>query len=315
MTDDPTVLHELQEPAREMHKRFHRLVEPLRPDLYRYFLRLCGSPFDAEDFVQETLTRAFGRLHQFYQPLETRQYIFRMATNLWIDHCRRASKFGFEPLEMDLPDDPDLTDDTRAALERLVDLLQPRQRVALLLKDVFGFSIEEIATFLETTPGAVKALLHRGRSTLATTPEEEYAVRHDPEKRRLVSAYAERFSARNWDGMAELLRHDATVTIVGVDEEYGRDYIRGTSIADAALDVLPGHRTEVVSIDGEPIVIQMFRPDDGPDALRNALRFNIDGADITRIIDYWFCPDTIREIASRLGLRAEPYGSYTVGEG
>lgn len=310
----PDHLHDLQKPAREMHQRFHRLVEPLRPDLYRYFLRLSGSPFDAEDFVQETLTRAFGRLHQFYQPLETRQYVFRIATNLWIDHCRRASKFGFEPLDMDVPDEPDLTDETRAALERLVDLLQPRQRVALLLKDVFGFSIDEIATFLETTPGAVKALLHRGRSTLATTPEGEYAVQHDPDKLRLVTAYAERFSAQNWDGMAELLRHDATVTIVGVDEEHGRDYIRGTSLADAALDVLPGQRAQIVVLDGEHIAIQIFRPDDGPEALRNVLRFTTDGTAITRVIDYWFCPDTIMEIASRLGLRAEPYGRYTVEE-
>ena len=47
-----------------MYRQFHRLIEPLRPNLFHYFLRLTGSPFDAEDLVQETQTRAFGRLFQ-----------------------------------------------------------------------------------------------------------------------------------------------------------------------------------------------------------------------------------------------------------
>ncbi len=309
-----TDLKELQRPVREMHRQFHTLVEPLRPDLFRYCLRLTGSPFDAEDLVQETLTRAFGRLFQFYQPLETRQYMFRIATNLWIDHYRRAQKIRFEPLDHDLRDDElgmEIGHDTRAALERIVDLLEPRQRVAVLLKDVFDFSIDEIATFLETTPGAVKALLHRGRTKIATSVNTEPKPTLDPVKLRLAEAYAERFSAQDWDGLVGLLRQDATLSIVGIDEEHGRDYIRGSSVEHTAQDILPGQRAEMVLLDGEPLVLWLFRPDDGPEAVRDVVRFDTDGAHITHAYEYWFCPDLVREVASRLGRRAEPFGAYT----
>jgi RNA polymerase sigma-70 factor (ECF subfamily) len=164
-----SALHDLQHPLRTIHQQFHATIEPIRPDLFSYCLRLTGSVFDAEDLVQETLTRAFGRLFQYYQPVEPRPYIFRMATNLWIDQYRRAQRLAFEPLTRDdqgVSDDPDLDEEVREALQVIVDLLEPRQRVAVLLKDVFGFSNAEIAEFLETTPGAVKALLHRGRARI-----------------------------------------------------------------------------------------------------------------------------------------------------
>jgi RNA polymerase sigma-70 factor, ECF subfamily len=315
MSDSSENLHDLQQPVREIHRRFHELIEPLRPDLYRYFLSLCGSPFDAEDLVQETLTRAFGRLFQFYQPLETRKYIFRMATNLWIDQQRRARKIRFEPLEVDPESSafsPETSVDTHAALERAVDLLEPRQRVAILLKDVFGFSLNEIATFLETTPGAVKALLHRGRVRVSSVPHDAAPGIPDPARMRLAHAYADCFTAQDWDGLVSLLRQDATATIVGVDEEHGRDYIRGTSIQDASLNTLPGQRAEAILLDGEPVVLHLFKPDDGPEALRSVIRISTDGHDITHVRDYWFCPDVVHEVASRLNLRAEPSGSYTV---
>ena len=308
-------LNDLQEPVRAMHRRFHDLIEPLRPDLFRYFLRLSGSPFDAEDLVQETLTRAFGRLHQFYQPLETRQYIFRMATNLWIDQCRRARAIHFEPLPDEIEAEDfgiDLQPETLAALAQIVDLLEPRQRVALLLKDVFSFKIDEIATFLETTPGAVKALLHRGRKAVAAGRVEPAEVTTDPVKLRLAEAYAERFTAQDWDGLVALLRHDATTTIVGVDEEHGRDYIRRTSVADTAQDILPGQRAEVVVLDGEPVILWLFQPDTGPEAVRDVLRIASDGEYITHVRDHWFCPELVREVAARLNRTAEPYDGYTV---
>jgi RNA polymerase sigma-70 factor, ECF subfamily len=313
--DTCSELQDLQQPVREMHQRFHELIEPLRPDLYRYFLSLCGSPFDAEDLVQETLTRAFGRLFQFYQPLEARKYIFRMATNLWIDQQRRARKIRFEPFEVDPGSsafNPETSVDTHAALERAVDLLEPRQRVALLLKDVLGFSLDEIATFLETTPGAVKALLHRGRVRVSSTPAETAPSTPDPAVTRLAQAYADRFTAQDWDGLVSLLRQDATATIVGVDEEHGRDYIRGTSIQDTSLNILPGQRAEATLLDGEPVILHLFRPDEGQEGLRSVIRISTDGHDITHVRDYWYCPDVVREVAARLNLRAAPSGSYTI---
>lgn len=305
-------LHELQRPLRELQRQFNALIEPHRPDLYAYCLRLTGSPFDAEDLVQETLSRALGRLFQYYQPLESRPYLFRTATNIWIDACRRAQRLRFVPLDDDVASsaydiEPDEAD---AAWAALADLLEPRQRVAVLLKDVFDFSLQEIATFLETTPGAVKALLHRGRRRISRN--RDAPVREpDAGAMRLARAYAERLSAGNWDGIAALLRADATVSIVGVDEEIGLDWIRATSLADSAQHPLPGNDAELVLLDGEPLVLWLFESNQGV-AIRDVIRLTTDGEQITHVRQYWYCPDVVREVGRRLGRLAVPDGVYGV---
>jgi RNA polymerase sigma-70 factor, ECF subfamily len=195
-----------------------------------------------------------------------------------------------------------------------VGVLEPRQRVALLLKDVFCFSIGDIADFLETTPGAVKALLHRARGRV----ERERGLPPrgtDPVTVSLARQYAERLNAQDWDGIAALLRADATVSIVGVDEEHGRDYIRATSLADSAQDELPGSRAELVWLDGEPLILWLFRPDAGPEAIRDVLRITTDGERVAHVWMYWYCPDVVREVARRFDRRAEPAGVYTVQSG
>jgi RNA polymerase sigma-70 factor, ECF subfamily len=311
----PQDLKEMQSPVRDLHKQFHALVEPLRPDLFKYFLRLTGSPFDAEDFVQETLARAFGRLHQFYQPLETRRYVFRIATNLWIDQFRRACLVAFEPLEEDQPAntiDPVRKPEVVEAWQRVVAVLEPRQRVAILLKEVFDFSIAEISEFLMTTPSAVKGLLNRGRSRLRQVNSQAGEISMDEDRLRLAALYAERLDAQDWDGLAVLLREDATMHLIGCDEEFGRDYIRKTSLEDASKDMLPGHRAELVILDGEPLVLWLFRPDDGPEAIRDVLRVFTAGEAILQVRSYWFCPDVIREVGRRLNRRTEPMGAYTI---
>jgi len=68
---------------------FNRRVEPLRPDLFRFCLKLTGNPFDAEDLVHDGMLRAFGALalhrHQLHEP---RAYMLRTLSNLWIDMAR-----------------------------------------------------------------------------------------------------------------------------------------------------------------------------------------------------------------------------------
>jgi RNA polymerase sigma-70 factor (ECF subfamily) len=308
-------LKQLQQPMRELHRQFHSLIEPHRPDLYAYCLRLTRSPFDAEDLVQETLTRVFGRLFQLYQPVEPRPYLFRVASNLWIDTCRRAAKIALEPLDDSVPDasvGQERVDEVHDALVRVIELLEPRQRVAVLLKDVFGFSIAEIASFLETTPGAVKGLLHRGRNRIEQQREDAMIAKPGIETLRLAEAYAARLSAEDWDGLAALLREDATVTIVGIDEEHGRDWIRASSFADSEANPLPGNRAEVVFLDDDPVVLWLFQPDDGDEAIRDVVRLSTDGEHVTHVRQYWFCPDVIREVGRRLDRRAKPAGAYTI---
>ena len=83
-------LQEFAPSVREVHDRFVEATERHRPALWDYCLRLTGSPWDAEDLVQETMLRAFARLSHVWQPLrDGRAYLFRIASNTWIASLRR----------------------------------------------------------------------------------------------------------------------------------------------------------------------------------------------------------------------------------
>lgn len=83
-------------------------IEAHRPALYHYCRRLTGDPFDAEDLHQETVLRAFSKLSERFEPVaHPKAYLFRMATNLWIDWQRRAAWYASDPpADIPAPDPP-----------------------------------------------------------------------------------------------------------------------------------------------------------------------------------------------------------------
>src|SRR4051794_40098689 len=153
--------------ARRTWHGFLMVYEPLRPELYRYCRYLTRSPWDAEDLAQDALAQAFSTLSRMGQaPPNPRAWLFRVASNLWIDRARRERRhLGLErTAEPNLPvSDPQ---STREAASTLVAQLAPQERAAVVLKDVFEWTLEEIAEALTTTVGAVKTAIHRGRSKL-----------------------------------------------------------------------------------------------------------------------------------------------------
>src|SRR5689334_18800903 len=92
-TDD---LNRLSARSRDLRGEFLDMIEVVRPALWRYCLRLTGSPWDAEDLVQDTLVRAFGRLAQNWQPTNPRSYLFRIATNGWLDSRKAAPMLAID---------------------------------------------------------------------------------------------------------------------------------------------------------------------------------------------------------------------------
>src|SRR5262245_17835002 len=145
--------------------RFLDSYEPLRPELYRYCRHLTRSPWDAEDLAQDALTRAFVTLGQLgAAPPNPRAWLFRVASDLWIDQMRRRHP------EVPLP--PELAESgrdpmaAREAAGALLGQLSPQERAAVVLKDVFELSLEEVAETLSTTTGTVKTALHRARGKL-----------------------------------------------------------------------------------------------------------------------------------------------------
>ena len=295
-------------------REFLESLEPLRPALHRYCRRLTGNVWDAEDVVQETLAQAFARAAESSGAIERPMaWLVRIATNAYLDAFRRP-----RPIPADIPDlaASDLVDtmEVRDALDELATLLPPQERAALILKDVFDLSLSEIAAMLETTVGAVKAALHRGRSRLTADDRPVQLARRSRPDRQLLDAFAAAFSAYDIDAVAGLLMEDAVSDVVGMVYEVGRETARTGSLHHTfVLETERRYRAEVIELDGEPLVVLWGRPSDeetASEAIQDVLR--IDGADgkIARLRWYFFCPETITEVAERLGVPARPIGYH-----
>ncbi|HEY6736054.1 MAG TPA: RNA polymerase sigma factor [Roseiarcus sp.] len=154
---------------------FLALVGDLRPELHRYCSRLTGSVIDGEDVVQDSLASAFVALKTLEAAPSMRAWLFRIAHNRALDHLRSRALRAAEPLEAaaETPDseaaDPleglMRQEAVRAAVSRFVEL-PIAQRSVVVLKDVLGHSLEDIAALLDTTVNAVKGHLARGRARL-----------------------------------------------------------------------------------------------------------------------------------------------------
>ncbi len=209
-------------------RRFLDTYEPLRPDLYRYCRHLTRSPWDAEDIVQETLARAFVNLGLMAEaPHAPRAWLFRVASNLWLNHVRQARElpaaYGVEAPEPATSAEPRAT---REVAGTLLSQLSPQERAAVVLKDAFGLTLEEVADALSTTPCAIKAALHRGRSKLVA-PELAEPTAVPP---TVLDAFCAAFNARDLDRLTALLLATTTLEYPGFKVEQGAAAVRAGSL-------------------------------------------------------------------------------------
>jgi RNA polymerase sigma-70 factor (ECF subfamily) len=164
MTDD----------ARE---EFERLVGELRPKLHRYCARMAGSAFDGEDIVQDALIRAFTALPNAGVIDNPEGWLFRIAHNTALDFLRRRVRGPMMRSDEDLdmiaaPDPPDQDHEVAAMSLRTFMRLPALQRSAVILKDVLGHSLEEIASITGASEAAAKSALQRGRVRLREIARE-----------------------------------------------------------------------------------------------------------------------------------------------
>ncbi|MFT3699931.1 MAG: sigma-70 family RNA polymerase sigma factor [Kofleriaceae bacterium] len=202
-------------------EQFLGLVSTIRPELHRYCARLTGSVIDGEDIVQDTLAKAFYALTLEPEMPPLRPWLFRIAHNAAIDYLRSHGKKLTDPsddieIEGDVPADPATM---RAAIAKFV-ALPVGQRSAVILKDVLGFSVEEVAETTGSTVPAVKAALVRGRTALAATDEEVLGA--DVEAKRQLDRYAQLFNARDWDGVRALVAEECRLDLVSKSQRRGK---------------------------------------------------------------------------------------------
>lgn len=288
---------------------FLAAFEGLRPDLYRYCRHLTRSPWDAEDLAQDVLARAFVTLGKLgTAPPNPRAWLFRVASNAWIDQQRRPRDATEIPAAASAVDPRA----TREAAGTLIARLAPQERAAVVLKDVFDLPLEDIAEALATTTGAVKAALHRGRGKLLDEPLADDRV---PTPAAL-DAFVTAFERRDLGAVTELLLDAAVVEVVGVTTEYGKQgniawgMMFGSEKLAIGVGVAPPFvqgaladppRREVRVHRGEPIVLAWYAHVDG-EYVRAIDRVELAGDRVSRVRNYFFTPDVLAEVCGELGV-------------
>ena len=219
-------------------------LETHRSALTGHCYRMLGSPMDAEDAVQETMVRAWQNIGRFEGRSSVRTWLYRIATNVCLDalssRARRARPIEEGPVgtvddDLEtrprthwlepipdaeaLPADADpyelaaMLQSIRLAFVAALQHLPPKQRAALILTEVLGWSAAEVAESLETSTAAVNSALQRARATLAsrnvTTPVQTLS---DAES-TLLEQYVDAFHRYDVDGLVSLLRDDATLSM------------------------------------------------------------------------------------------------------
>ena len=202
---------------------FSRLTEPYRRELIAYCYRLTGTLTEAEDMVQESFLRAYRALDTFEGRASLRAWLYRIAHNLCLNHVQRRpplwrslDEVGERGTAPDAEEAGQERENVRLGFVALVQSLPPRQRAALVLRDVLGWNAEETARILETTVPSVKNALARARQTLAQHPNggDPADVRDlaasDPGAQETVAQWVDAFEKGNTERMVALLTGDWT---------------------------------------------------------------------------------------------------------
>ncbi|MEV0806679.1 sigma-70 family RNA polymerase sigma factor [Micromonospora sp. NPDC050200] len=214
--------------------RFTDLTRRYHRELQVHCYRLLGSFDAAEDHVQEVFLRAWRSRDAFEERSSPRTWLYRIATNACLDTLRRTAP-PLQPYPDQLLDERPGPDAVAVGRETIslaflaaIQLLPPRQRAVLILRDVLSWSASEAAALLDTSVPAVHSALQRARATLREQwpggrLEWSPAGVPDSAQRELLERYIAAHERADPQGVVDLLREDVRLTIEpGVGEWTGR---------------------------------------------------------------------------------------------
>ena len=298
-------------------------LEQHRAELTAYCYRMLGSPFEAEDAVQETMIRAWRSYDRFEGRSALRSWLYRIATNVCLDMLngreRRARPMDLGPARSpdaaELHTRPETTwiqpiphggvapegdpaevavarETIRLAFVAALQHLPPRQRAVLILREVLRWKATEVAELLGTSVASVNSALQRARSTLeaggvsASTPSAPL----DEADRALLDRYVQAFERYDIEELTSLIQEDATQSMPPYDLWLsGRadilEWWFGPGIGCRGSRVIP-----TVSANGSPAFGQYKPSETGPGYEPWALQvLEVSGG---RVIEFTFFLDT-----------------------
>jgi len=218
---------------------FAALVERHRRELHVHCYRMLGSFEEAEDLVQETFLRAWRNRGSFEGGPGFRAWLYRIATNACLDAIRRSKRrlpslhsFAEVPWLQPYPDrlldelapseaEPHAVVVAKETIEltflAVIQLLPPRQRATLILRDLLGWSAGETASLLDTSVAAANSALQRARATLRerlpTRPSEWSGSEPSDEERVLLRGFIDAHERADAAAAVALVREDIRVTM------------------------------------------------------------------------------------------------------
>jgi RNA polymerase sigma factor (sigma-70 family) len=201
-------------------------IERCRKRLWAHCYRMTGRRAEADDLCQEAIARAIERADELHDAAAAEGWLFRIATTVCLDHLRREQRTRavtdlVDPIAFDdvaaAPAGPEaatiLRDDVRLAVVAALQHLAPKQRAVLLLHDVCGLTLAEVADTVGTNANAAKATLRRARA--AVDRARGGAVVDVPVDAALVERLAHALEARSVETLAEILAEDVWGVVDG----------------------------------------------------------------------------------------------------
>ena len=296
-------------------------LEQHRSELTAYCYRMLGSPFEAEDAVQETLIRAWRGIDRFEGRAALRSWLYRIATNVCFDLLngreRRARPMDMGPAREPVADNlhtlPEATwiqpipdgllmpegdpaevavarETIRLAFVAALQHLPPRQRAALILCEVLHWKASEVAELLDTSVASINSALQRARATLSASGVSATEALLDEADRELLARYVEAFERYDIDALISLIQEDATQSMPPYDMWlHGRDDILawwfGPGIGCRGSRVIP-----TVAANGSPAFGQ-YKPSAAGDGYEPWALQVLEVSD-GRIVEFTFFLDT-----------------------
>jgi RNA polymerase sigma-70 factor (ECF subfamily) len=307
---------------------FVELTSPHRAALHVHCYRMLGSPHDADDALQETMLRAWRSIDRFEPRAPLRAWLYRIATNVCLRLLEQRARHAVVSIDAYVepyPDQtleqipsagpsPDAEIETRESIGlafiTAIQLLPPKQRAVLVLRDALGWSAADVAELLGDSVAAVNSALQRARERLERERQEGTLTRpHAPRNERAEAVLMQRFqvawAAVDIDGIVALLAADSLLTMPPEAARFiGREAIGAffaTAPMEGRLDLI---RLVPTRLNGQPAVAAYAEdPMDGVFRAYGVMAFAIDDDQIRGIIGFPHRPGLFERL--RLPLEIE----------